>query len=99
MAQSDMIYSSQSTPYLDEAEYDVGLTLPFDSTTFTTACRTPLSVPDRAEELYFDGQMTAMMSSEAEQGHFTPAPLQVDRGVAVLEESVELGVPDVITQT
>ncbi|UPL03977.1 hypothetical protein LCI18_014911 [Fusarium solani-melongenae] len=29
---------------------------------------------------------------------FTPAPLRVDRGVGVTEESVETGVPDVVTQ-
>lgn len=29
---------------------------------------------------------------------FTPSPLKVPHGVAMLEESVELGVPDVITQ-
>lgn len=36
---------------------------------------------------------------DAEDAHkFAPAPLKVISGVAVLEESVELGVPDVITQ-
>ncbi|KAJ4323362.1 hypothetical protein N0V84_004366 [Fusarium piperis] len=29
---------------------------------------------------------------------FTPAPLRVDRGVGVTEESVEIGVPDAVTQ-
>lgn len=29
---------------------------------------------------------------------FAPSPLKVNRGVAMLEESIELGVPDVITQ-
>lgn len=37
--------------------------------------------------------------SEGEQGNkFGPSPLKVGHGVAMLEESVELGVPDVITQ-
>lgn len=31
-------------------------------------------------------------------GHFAPAPLRVDHGVALTEESLELKVPDVITQ-
>lgn len=30
-------------------------------------------------------------------GKFTPSPLKVGHGVALLEESVELGVPDVVT--
>ena len=39
-----------------------------------------------------------MMEFESDEGIFTPAPLKVEHSVAVLEESVELGVPDVITQ-
>ncbi|KEY68995.1 hypothetical protein S7711_03302 [Stachybotrys chartarum IBT 7711] len=39
------------------------------------------------------------LQHDAEDAHrFAPAPLKVISGVAVLEESVELGVPDVITQ-
>lgn len=43
--------------------------------------------------------VTPMMAEELQEGHFHPGPLEVARGVAVLEESVEIGVPDVITQT
>lgn len=43
--------------------------------------------------------VSPMMEHEKDIGKFTPAPLKVDHGVAVLEESMELGVPDVITQT
>jgi hypothetical protein len=32
------------------------------------------------------------------EGKFVSVPLKVGHGVAVLEESVELGVPDVVTQ-
>ncbi|KAJ8123348.1 hypothetical protein O1611_g9613 [Lasiodiplodia mahajangana] len=37
-------------------------------------------------------------AEEPEEGRFHPDPLDVGGGIAVLEESVELGVPDVITQ-
>ncbi|PTB38258.1 hypothetical protein M441DRAFT_249228 [Trichoderma asperellum CBS 433.97] len=37
-------------------------------------------------------------SSHPTSKKFTPLPLKVPHGIAVLEESVELGVPDVITQ-
>lgn len=44
----------------------------------------------------------AMMREEEEElaaeGHFPDKPLVVDAGVAVLEESVELGVPDIVVQ-
>ncbi|KAI1132959.1 hypothetical protein F5Y10DRAFT_291038 [Nemania abortiva] len=47
------------------------------------------------------GQRTIppMMAEEREEGCFHQDPLNVGDGIAVLEESVELGVPDVITQT
>ncbi|KAI1180267.1 hypothetical protein F4777DRAFT_529406 [Nemania sp. FL0916] len=44
------------------------------------------------------GPATPMMAEELEEGRFHPDPLDVGEGIAVLEESVELGVPDVITQ-
>ena len=98
IAQSRLAYPGQDIPYLDEAEYDVGLTLPFDRALFDVACHTPLGPPDLDEELYFHEHQTAMMGYESESGHFMSEPLEVDRGVAVLEESVQLCVPDVISQ-
>lgn len=44
------------------------------------------------------GLATPMMTEELEEGRFHPDPLDVGDGIAVLEESVELGVPDVLTQ-
>jgi hypothetical protein len=41
---------------------------------------------------------TPMMMEELEEGCFHEEPLDVCGGVAVLEESVQLGVPDVVTQ-
>jgi len=41
---------------------------------------------------------TPMMTEELEEGRFHEEPLDVAGGVAVLEESVQLGVPDVVTQ-
>ena len=85
-------------PYLPESAYDVGLTLPFDADAYELARTTPLAAPDPMEYLYLQEAPTAMMEYETEEGRFAPAPLQVENGVAVMEESVELGVPDVITQ-
>jgi hypothetical protein len=48
-----------------------------------------------------DGQQesaTPMMVEEQQEGRFHQEPLNVAEGIAVLEKSVELGVPDVITQ-
>lgn len=90
--------STNRIPYLPESAYDVGLTLPFDASAYDLACTTPLAPPDVVEERFLNESMTPMMAFEEKQGRFTPSPLKVDHGVAVLEESVELGVPDVITQ-
>ncbi|KAI1331060.1 hypothetical protein F5Y16DRAFT_395498 [Xylariaceae sp. FL0255] len=43
------------------------------------------------------GNATPMMQEEMEEGRFHEEPLDVGDGLAVLEESVELGVPDVIS--
>lgn len=42
--------------------------------------------------------LTAMETGELIQGEFGSAPLEVKDGVAMSEESVELHVPDIITQ-
>ncbi|KAG7135796.1 hypothetical protein HYQ46_008852 [Verticillium longisporum] len=41
---------------------------------------------------------TDMEVHEMKTGEFESAPLVVDDGIAVLEESLELHVPDVVTQ-
>ena len=56
----------------------------------------PTSNTERAAPV--QGSSSPMMEEELEEGCFHETPLEVDHGVAVLEESVELGVPDVITQ-
>lgn len=90
--------SKHDASCLLESAYDVGCTVPFDPEAFELARTTPLARPDIAEELFLQECPTPMMEYERIEGKFTPAPLKVDHGVAVLEESVELGVPDVITQ-
>lgn len=87
---SDRINQSSSTephavtPYLPESEYDVGLTLPFNPVMYELACMTPLEPR---------GTPNAGPRVEEES-----EPVQVDHGIAMMEESLELGVPDVITQ-
>ena len=90
--------SNDPIPYLNESEYDVGLMLPFDEQSFKTACRAPLGPPDRAEEMYLEDSTTTTTESQDQQESFTLEPVHVDHGVAMSEESVESGVPDIITQ-
>ncbi|KAG9250757.1 uncharacterized protein F5Z01DRAFT_677578 [Emericellopsis atlantica] len=98
LAQSGSSSTDDSPPPLDECEYDVGLTLPFRERSFRKACETPLEQVTIGPAEDEKGEQLATTIVEDERGAFTPAPLQVGRGVAVLEESVELRVPDVITQ-
>ncbi|KAM0283364.1 hypothetical protein ACHAQH_002486 [Verticillium albo-atrum] len=51
-----------------------------------------------AESLLPRTVTTDMEAREMKKGRFGPSPLVVDEGIAVLEESVELHVPDVVTQ-
>ncbi|KAI0526642.1 hypothetical protein F5B22DRAFT_655765 [Xylaria bambusicola] len=44
------------------------------------------------------GGITPMIKEDIEEGRFHRDPLHVGDGIAVLEESIELGVPDVITK-
>lgn len=71
--------------------------VPLDEAAYEGACMTPLEPPDNTEERYFNGPPTPANSIGAD-GKFTPAPLKVGHGVAMLEESVELEIPDVITR-
>ena len=43
-------------------------------------------------------EITPMMKEELEEGRFHHDPLDVGDGIAVLEESIELGVPDFIAK-
>ncbi|RYP58104.1 hypothetical protein DL769_009108 [Monosporascus sp. CRB-8-3] len=70
----------------------------YNSSKPVLACWTPLPSSTPSEDAFFRGHPTPMMEEELEEGQFHETPLAVDHGVAVLEESVELGVPDVVTQ-
>ncbi|KAI0180335.1 hypothetical protein GGR52DRAFT_587902 [Hypoxylon sp. FL1284] len=64
----------------------------------TAARLTPLPPPTPDEQATLQSHSSEMMGEEMEEGRFREGPLEVDHGVAVLEESVGLGVPDFITQ-
>ncbi|XXH04826.1 hypothetical protein Hte_011248 [Hypoxylon texense] len=59
---------------------------------------TPLPPPTPEEHAILRSRPSQMMKEEMEEGRFHEGPLEVDHGLAVLEESVELGAPDFITQ-
>lgn len=59
---------------------------------------TPLPPPTPEEHRILRECPSQMMREELEEGRFHEGPLEVDHGLAVLEESVGLGVPDFITQ-
>lgn len=67
--------------------------------TLDRACLTPLPLPTPEEDPFFHSHPTPMMEEEREEGRIHAGPLAVEHGVAVLEESVDWAVPDVITQT
>ncbi|KAI0013589.1 hypothetical protein F4779DRAFT_613320 [Xylariaceae sp. FL0662B] len=69
-----------------------------DSAGFRVAHATPLPPPTPDEQAALHECPTPMMKEEMEEGRFHEQPLEVDHGVAVMEESVGLGVPDVVTQ-
>lgn len=73
-------------------------TLPSDEELLQVACRVPLKPPGSAEGRQLDGSTASATDSGEPEDGFTAEPVQVDHGVALLEESVELGVPDVVTQ-
>jgi len=58
----------------------------------------PLPTDDENEIPSEEWALTPMEKDELEGGRFGSRPLEVDGGVAVLEESVELHSADVITQ-
>ncbi|RYP66448.1 hypothetical protein DL771_007777 [Monosporascus sp. 5C6A] len=68
----------------------------YNSSKPVLACWTPLPPPTPSEDAFFQGHPTPMMEEELEEGRFRETPPAVDHGVAVFEESVESGVPDVV---
>jgi hypothetical protein len=55
-------------------------------------------MPSSEETAFFHDMPTQMMEEEMEEGRFHECPLDVADGVAMMEESVGLGVPDVMMQ-
>lgn len=87
----------QNTPFNPPLNPPEPGRVPLDEVAYDAACMTPLDPPDLAEERYLNGSLCPT-SAMGPDGKFTPAPLKVDHGVAMLEESVALEIPDVITQ-
>lgn len=56
-----------------------------------------LKIGDDAAEME-NIPLTPMEQEELQSHHFNPDPLELPDGVALLEESVELHIPDIITQ-
>lgn len=77
---------------MPESEYDVGLTLPFNQGMYELACMTPLE-PRGVSDPRQHSRPAHLLPREEET-----KPIPVDHGVAMMEESLELGVPDVVTQ-
>ncbi|KAK6209090.1 hypothetical protein LQW54_006690 [Pestalotiopsis sp. IQ-011] len=69
-----------------------------DEVILNHASDTPLPAPTPHEETFLRESLTLMEEQEIEEGRFHNTPLEVADGVAILEESVEMHVPDVITQ-
>ncbi|KAI1865792.1 hypothetical protein JX265_008115 [Neoarthrinium moseri] len=88
---------SPDSPYEPVDAHDVGLFLPFNQAAYIRACGTPLPSPTTDEDAFFHDKTTTMMEEERQKGRFHGDPLEVADGVAVMEESVELCVPDVLT--
>ncbi|KAI5863050.1 hypothetical protein GGS23DRAFT_596818 [Durotheca rogersii] len=89
---------SEEKPQIESTEpLESGDNLPCQSI-LTAARSTPLPVSTPEEEVSLSNLITQMMREEMEEGRFHGDPLEVDHGVAVLEESVNLAVPDLITQ-
>ncbi|KAI1375862.1 hypothetical protein F4677DRAFT_446023 [Hypoxylon crocopeplum] len=66
--------------------------------TMLAASLTPLPPPTPEEQASLRKCTTQMMKEEIEEGRFHKEPLEVDHGMAILEENVGLALPDVITQ-
>ncbi|KAF2994558.1 hypothetical protein E8E14_002664 [Neopestalotiopsis sp. 37M] len=65
---------------------------------FGSACTVPLPAQTQQEEMMLSENLTQMEEEEIQEGRFHKTPLEVATGIAVLEESVEMHVPDVMTQ-
>lgn len=65
---------------------------------FASACTIPLPAQTQQEEMMLREKLTQMEEEEIQEGRFHKTPLEVADGIAVLEESVEMHVPDVMTQ-
>ncbi|KAI8634688.1 hypothetical protein F5Y19DRAFT_121303 [Xylariaceae sp. FL1651] len=70
----------------------------FDESEQIRASLTPLTSSTSDEGVDRQESATPMMLEELREGYFHQEPLDVGNGIAVFEESVGLGVPDVIAQ-
>ncbi|KAK9770305.1 hypothetical protein SCAR479_13046 [Seiridium cardinale] len=92
------IAGHDSSPYLPADAHDVGLFLRFNKAVFARACSTPLPPSTPREDAFFHENPTRMEEHEMEEGCFHEEPLEVAHGIAILEESVEMHVPDIMSQ-
>lgn len=69
----------------------------FNKAVFAQACVTPLPPPTPLEDAFFH-KLTQMEAEEMDEGYFQERPLEVADGIAVLEESVDIHIPDIVTQ-
>ncbi|KAI0127848.1 hypothetical protein BJ170DRAFT_723141 [Xylariales sp. AK1849] len=75
---------------------NVGLAMPSKEVTHSCAADTTRP-PSPEEDTSIYGMPTQMMEEEMTEGRFNEEPLQVVDGIAVMEESVEMGIADVMT--
>lgn len=93
-------YNQSNSVYEPADAHNVGLFMSPTKITyaFACACATPLPPSTPQEDAFFHEQPTLMEVQEMEEGRFNGEPLEVVDGVAVLEESVEMHMPDVMPQ-
>lgn len=72
--------------------------LPSQSSGHEEAHLVPLPEQSAEELAMISGPLTPMEESEFEKGIFGQGPLEVNGGLAVMEESLEMRVADVVTQ-
>lgn len=77
---------------------DTRFFLHLNEAAFSRACNTPLPPCTPGEHTFLNEKSTRMENLEMEERRFHGGPLKVADGIAVLEESVEMHVPDVMTQ-
>jgi hypothetical protein len=85
-------FLDEKNPYEADNEGDAGPAYQYNGAS-GMACNTPLQTPGPTEEIRVYAPESLVASSAEGESSLT-----TEYGVAVLEESTELGIPDVITQ-